>query len=281
MIRRFILIVTLVGTLCGTLSAPLCAFAAHRNFVVFDLDRTLFDPNPRIARILHDIGSEKNLPSLLRATPAQVEALVAGDRSVLGLPEATLREVFGTYADGSNRSSPFGKKFYFDSSYLVHDGVIPGGAEFVERISRLLDAEVIYLSGRLDAYFRAGTLAQLSRHDFPGFGNRSEPAHRTHLLLKKESAEKLQNDEFKIEELKRMIGDGRVVAVFDDSGRNLAKFKEWLPTGVPIVRIAHSSTKPSEVTTDGTIRIRDYTSDPALIGEILKRAKACSILSGG
>jgi|GEM_PF-6226083 len=257
------------------------AFAAPRNFVVFDLDRTLFDPDPRIARILHDIGVEKNLPSLSSVTPAQVEAWVAGDRTALGLPEETLRGIFGSYLDGSNRTSSFGRKFYYDASYLVHDGVIEGGALLVDRISRLLDADVVYLSGRLDAFFRAGTLAQLARHDFPGFGKRADRAGRTHLLLKTGSTEKLQNDEFKIEELKRITGDGRVVAVFDDSSRNLARFKDWLPAGVPIVRITRSTTLNPGITADGILRIRDYCSDPSLIEEILRLAKACSTLAGG
>jgi hypothetical protein len=256
------------------------AWATSRSYLVFDLDRTLFNPNPRIARILHDIGTERKIPSLLHLSPAQIEKLVSGDRSHLGLSGPELEDLFGSYTQGTNRTSLFGKKFYFDAHYLQYDELIPGAPEFVERISRLLDADVIYLSGRLDGYFRAKTLEQLARFDFTGFGKHSDRAGRVHLMLKPESGS-LKNDEFKIEELKGWIGDGRVIAVFDDSSRNLLKFKEWLPDSVPIIRIAAHSAKSSESIPEGTIRIKDYTSSPELIEEILKRAKACSLLSGG
>ena len=255
-------------------------WAHPRSYVVFDLDRTLFNPNPRIARILHDIGVERHLPTLLHLTPAQIEKLVSGDRSHLGLSAPQLDALFGSYTQGTQRSSLFGKKFYFDSSYLQYDEVIPGAPAFVARIARLLDADVLYLSGRLEGPFRAKTLEQLRLHDFVGFGKHTDRPERAHLILKPESGS-LKNDEFKIEELKNWIGEGRVVAVFDDSSRNLLKFKEWLPESVPIIRIAAASAKSAETLPEGTIRIKDYESAPELIEEILKRAKACSVLSGG
>ena len=256
------------------------AWATPRPYVVFDLDRTLFNPNPRIARILHEIGVEKKFPTLLNLTPEQVEKLVSGDRSLLGLNARQLEELFGSYSKGTNRTSLFGKKFYFDARYLQYDELIPGAPEFVDRISRLLDADVLYLSGRLDGPFRSKTLEQLARHDFTGFGKRADRADRTQLILKPETGSP-KNDEFKIEELKARIGEGRIIAVFDDSGRNLLKFKEWLPESVPIIRIAATSSKSSSSLPEGTIRIKDYRSSPELIEEILKRAKACSLLSGG
>ena len=241
--------------------------------MVFDLDRTLFNPDPRIGKILHDIGTRLNLPALQNLSRDQISALAAGDRTAIGIEDrALLERIFGSYSAGTMKTAEFGRLFYYQASYLSYDEIIPGAPDFVSRITTFLDAEPIYLSGRLGPYFEKETRAQLARFDFPGFGkNASRPCH---LLLKPET-NGLQNDEFKINEIMAFIRDGRILAVFDDSSRNLRAFREALPESVPVVRISRGDSKSES---EKTIRIRDYSSDPDLIEKIIEQARACSML---
>jgi hypothetical protein len=241
--------------------------------VVFDLDRTLFNPDPRIGRILHEIGTRLNLPTLQNLSRDQISALASGDRTVIGIEDrALLERIFGSYSAGTMRTAEFGRLFYYQASYLAYDEVIPGAPEFVSRITKLLDAEPIYLSGRLGPYFEKETRAQLARFNFPGFGK--DASRPCHLLLKPES-QGLPNDEFKISEVMAFIQEGKILAVFDDSSRNIRAFREALPESVPVVRISRGDSKSE---TEKTIRIRDYSSDPDLIEKIIEQARTCSTL---
>lgn len=257
--------------------------------VVFDLDRTLFNPNPRIAKILDDIGAQLDLPTLRGLKPEAVSRLVGGDRSVLGTSDpALLQKIFGNHRDGSHRTSEFGKRFYFDSSYLVHDEMIPGASEFVRRVQQESGARIVYLSGRIREHFEEATWKQLEDHGFPGredatlilkpMGEGATPAETRGTYL--------TNDEFKIRALRDWMAEqaserspsgrqepGRVIAVFDDSSRNLARFAAELDPGTVLVRVTPSLLS---VPAEGRIqRISGYLDQLVLLEQLVAASTDC------
>jgi hypothetical protein len=234
------------------------------HFVVFDLDRTLIQPNPRIAGILANIGRELSIPSLVGLSPEAITRLVSGDRSALGINDPLLlQRIFGNYRDGSHRTSEFGRRFYFDSSYLELDEAIPGASDFVNRIDRESDARILYLSGRIQEYFEEATWKQLEHFGFPG-------RDRATLILKP-LRETLGNDEYKV----RALGElkGSTIAIFDDSSRNLGRFAENLIPRPLLVRVSTSALPQHG---DAAIRrINHYLDQTALLDQILTLSKGC------
>jgi hypothetical protein len=251
--------------------------------VVFDLDRTLFNPNPRIARILGDIGRDFQIPGLTTLKTDDISALVGGDRSVLGIRDAAvLQWLFGSYREGSNRTSEFGKRFYFDSSYLVHDDMIPGASEFVRRIQQETGARILYLSARIREHFEEDTWKQLEHHGFPGrkaatlilkpLGEGETPAETR--------GKPLTNDEFKVRALRGLLdraaagdrGPDRVLAIFDDSSRNLARFAAELDPRTLLVRVSSNSS----AATEGRIRrVSNYLEPGTLLEQVVAVATDC------
>lgn len=207
------------------------AHSSPRPVVVFDLDHTLINTNPRILAILHEIGLEQNLPQLLSLTLQDIELLRLGRVSL------HLESVFGSRANGSLRQSEFGRRFYFESSYLKFDSVMPGGPQFVTNLMQALDVDVVYLTGRLDEYFRSVTEEQLAYYAYPGFGAAAALSSRVSLILKSRDDER-DNEVFKDSVLQELEQSGRlVVAVFDDSKRNINHLRETLHPSTVLTRL--------------------------------------------
>ena len=222
----------------------LCVIAAHpavgRPVVVFDLDHTLFDTNTRIVAMLRDLAVEFDVPELLAVTTEQVEALRLRGVDTLGFKDpAAVKLLFGRRGDHSLKHSPFGQRFYNDPGYLVHDAVIPGAPEFVERIALELGADVYYITGRTDEIFREATVAQLRWYDFPGYSARRGSTVHQKLILKPAVVEG-STDAWKVARFARLTADHQIVAVFDDARRNVNAFAKVLPAEVPIVRLTRN-----------------------------------------
>ena len=237
-------------------------------FVIFDLDRTLFNPNPRIKQILHDLGKTLSIPELTTLSSDQIENLASGDRSALGItsPEM-LQRLFGNYRDGSHRTSEWGRLFYFDSSYLIHDSVIPGGPEFVQSLKLETHAKIIYLSGRIKERFEKATWEQLKRAGFPGSAEAElilKPAHTA-----------LSNDEFKIQALHSRLQGKTILAIFDDSSRNLLTFKKIVAPSTPLIRLVRNQTHES-LNAGRILQILDYERDASLLAKIFNLRNDCN-----
>jgi hypothetical protein len=262
--------------------------ASARPAIVFDLDHTLVDTNLRTIVILRDLAVELEIPELFAVTTEQVERLRRHDRHALSLRPGTSAKIFGARGRGPDQRSRFGQKFYFDSSYLKHDGLIPGGPEFVARLARETDADIYYITGRFKNEFEAATREQLAYWDFPGFSPKHPVPGSATLILKPNEFEG-PTDAFKIAEFRKLAATGAVIATFDDARRNVAAFAELLPHEVPIVRISRDvgdrrdvPLRVEQITNYlfNGVRREDgemtYASNGAQLEAVLMRAKACA-----
>jgi hypothetical protein len=239
------------------LALPNTSLAEPDYYVVFDLDRTLFDPEPRIARILKDLG----------AHPDQVQRFLSQDRSALGAEDScAFRQLFGDYADGSHKTSPFGRVFYYDSSYLVHDAVMPGAPEFVRWLTQNHHIKIIYLSGRIQERFQDATWDQLQNAGFPG-------KFEAELILEPELSG-LTHDDFKLGVLKSRLQERSILAIFDDSSRNLLAFKQALNPEIQLFRPVRAKSQ-THLKPNSIIEILDYQKDFPLLETFFGSGLGC------
>jgi len=240
------------------LALPDTSLAEPDQVVVFDLDRTLFSPERRIARILQDLGVE----------PDQARRLLSKDRSALGAKDlAAFRRLFGDYSNGSHKSSPFGRLFYYDSSYLVHDAVMPGAPEFVRWLTQNHHIKIIYLSGRIQERFQDATWVQLQTAGFPG-------KFEAELILEPEFSG-LTHDDFKLGVLKSRLQERSILAIFDDSSRNLLAFKKALYPETQLFRPVRDKSK-TPLEPNPIIEILDYEKDFPLLENFFGAGRDCS-----
>lgn len=226
-----------------------------RPVVVFDLDHTLINTNYRILAIMREIGRKEGLAELSSMQYVQVEALKTalkkGDMTKFtefGLRDPQIiKKVFGDGTNAGLKKSAFGKMFYENPRLLNYDGVIPGSQEFVKKIASALDADILYLTGRTEK-FRRATLKQLVRYGFPD----------GKLILKPNNYRR-STEEYKAEILSRY----QVIIIFDDSKRNMRKFRETLPSETILVHIT------PEIT---------YTQ--ALMNRLILQAQCAALLLG-
>ncbi len=103
--------------------------AAPRGVVVCDLDSTLLDNRPRLARILQDYGRPAGLPELHRRPARALAGLVAGGsaRAAPGSPPALVE----AHAAPARR---FWAEWFFTSAYCRLDVPLPGAPAFVRAL---------------------------------------------------------------------------------------------------------------------------------------------------
>ena len=270
-------------------SGAIQAAETHRPIIIFDLDHTLVDTNYRIAAILRDLGRELDLPQLLDLQHHQIESLKERDFAALkGLDSKFVESLIGDHKDGTFQTSLFGKRFCFDASYLPHDGLIPGGPEFVERLALALDADIVYLTGRPRAQFQEGTMTQLAYFNYPGFGRRAHYRQRTDLFLRPVGFSG-SVDDFKMGVISELVKKGPIVAIYDDSTRNVNRFRRELPPETVIVRLNHN-VSDTEGLAPGIDQISNYlfntevdasghrkvTLNARQLDEQIARAKKCA-----
>jgi hypothetical protein len=142
-----------------------------RLFAIFDLDSTLLDVQPRIAKIMKEFSEDSEMCRLF-----PVEAEVLG-RFEVKSDVYHMREHLEHF--GLTQQSPefyktvfhFWKERFFSDEYLKYDVPYAGAVEYVQALADR-DAEILYLTGRDHPRMGKGTVASLQTWNFPLDGNR-------------------------------------------------------------------------------------------------------------
>ncbi len=207
----------------------------HKPIIVFDLDRTLFNIDGRVAAIMQAVG----ITSI-------------------------------TTADARSRTSAFGRLFYYDASYLIHDTAFVGAPEFVETLSKTIGVSILYLSGRLKNDFQQATVEQLSRHGFPS----------GLLVLKPQDSidplSAVSTHVFKSRILQDLRETNPIVAIFDDSKRNVQEFRSVLDVETLIVYISTNSPASNHASMLPGIHTVDDLATHAAV--LVNKAQSCAQL---
>jgi hypothetical protein len=216
--------------LCDALRRVLAA--APRAVGVFDLDSTLLDNRPRLARILQDYGRTAGLPELLDARPEDwqgwsLEAAMARAGLLPAQVEAHLAP-----------ARRFWTEWFFTSAYCRLDLPVPGAANYVREVAAA-GALVAYVSGR-PIGMEDGTREALRAHGFPLPDGRS-----VHLLLK--PRRELSDDAFKASAPSRLDRLGTVVAAFDNEPTHVNGYALAWPLALAVHLDTDHSERPVEV----------------------------------
>jgi phosphoserine phosphatase len=250
------LIVALVAGL-GTSEA-----AQKKSAVIFDLDDTLVETRYRSYEILRQIAVQQNLPQLLNLTVDTTDYYCTKSLSNVGLTDATIvAKVCGESDWASELQSLWGKKFHANPASIPYDHMLAGAPLFVNALVKDLGVQVIYLTGRNQEATARASQAQLNYYGFP-----KGP------LITKPTAYTGPDEEFKRQELRRLLQTYNVVAVFDDSLKNANMFRAELPLTVPVVRPTRTPGDPSGVSA-GIDQIRDYLAGEPTLRSVVERAK--------
>jgi beta-phosphoglucomutase-like phosphatase (HAD superfamily) len=221
--------------------------AAPRAVVVCDLDSTLLDNRPRLARVLQDYGRTAGLPELVDARPEHWQGWsLEGALRRAGLDAALVAE----HAAPARR---YLAEWFFTSAYCRLDVPVPGAAAFVRALVAC-GALLAYVSGRPRA-MEPGTRETFRAHGFP-----MPDGHRVHLHLKPER--ELSDDDWKLEAARRVDRLGLVVAAFDNEPLHVNTYAELWPCAMVVHVDTDHSERPIEVL-QRIPSIRDFTrGDP-------------------
>ena len=203
---------------------------------IFDLDSTLFDVSPRIARILQDFAAE---PEILVNYPneARVLALVEPDVRDYGVRRTLERYQFDhPNPEFAKNLIEYWKRRFFGNDYLKYDKPYPGAVQFVNELVNA-GADIYYLTGRDIPRMLPGSIASLRQHGFP-----LDPSH-TNLILKKETG--ADDALFKKEFFEKLDHSGSQVWFFENEPANIHLVVEHCPhIKVLFVETVHSESAP-------------------------------------
>ncbi len=206
--------------------------AAPRGVVVCDLDSTLLDNRPRLARILQDYGRTAGLPELTGARPEHWQ----GWSLQRALRHAGLApELVEAHAAPARR---YFAEWFFTSAYCRLDVPVPGAPAFARAVVAA-GAHLAYVSGRPRG-MESGTREVFRAHAFP------LPDGRTvHLFLK--PRRELLDDDWKLEAARLVERVGPVVAVFDNEPLHVNAYAECWPEALAVHLDTDDSGRPVEV----------------------------------
>ena len=206
-----------------------------RPIAVVDLDHTVFHTNFRIQKILSDLGKKHKILELEHVTLAEI------------IEFRSIREA-APLAQFIERVQPtFKDAFYRESSYLDFEAPMLGAQSFLSELVDVYGFDLVYLTGRGSEAFFDATKVELARANYPGFGARADLHEHVRLILKPESFSGT-TAEFKVEQLKSIESElSPIVAIFDDSSRNLTAF--YLNYGSRVVLVRIGQYRESELDT--------------------------------
>ncbi|HET6439432.1 MAG TPA: hypothetical protein VFG59_15295 [Anaeromyxobacter sp.] len=206
--------------------------AAPGGVVVFDLDSTLLDNRPRLARVLEDYGRMAGLPELLGARPEHWRgwSLEAALRNA-GLPAELVEEHVGP-------ARRFFADWFLTNAYCRLDTVVPGAPAYVRSMAEA-GAVLAYVSGRPRGMVE-GTRSSLCGHGFPPDDGRS-----AHLFLK--PVRELSDDAWKLQAIPLVERLGPVLAVFDNEPTHVNAYARAWPEALAVHLDTDHSGRPVEV----------------------------------
>jgi len=196
--------------------------------VVFDLDSTLMNNNPRNRAIIEEFAesAKAKYPDFLKAVKAMKDEQIAYSlddtlKNIGVTDDKILKELKKVWYDS-----------FFTDKYVVLDTAYDGAADFVKKLHGA-GTKIVYLTGRDTPDMSKGTVESLKKYGFPIEDSASV------LLTKPEK--KIKDDDFKrtaSEDIKKM---GKVVASFDNEPKNANLFIESFPDAkVVFVETNHS-----------------------------------------
>ncbi len=198
---------------------------------VFDLDGTLLDNRPRVAKIFHELAVawEQSHPEAARALSNATSADI-----VYGLIE-NFDRLGITAPELKQEGLAFWKERFFVDSYLCHDVETEGACSFVKACYEA-GATVVYLTGRDLPNMALGTFASLRDNGFP-IG-----VVGTSLVTK--PAFEIPDADFKHDVAPSLVRHGKVVATFDNEPANTNLFLHHHPGASAIFLDTHHAPEP-------------------------------------
>jgi len=193
--------------------------ASPLGLVVCDLDSTLLDNRPRLARILQDYGRVAGLPELLGARPEYWQGWsLEGALRNAGLSPALV----AAHTPPARRY--FGE-WFFTNAYCRLDVPVPGAPDYVRALVAA-GGRVAYVSGRPRS-MEEGTRDAFHRYGFP-----LPDGQVVHLFLK--PRRDLPDDAWKAEASRLVDRLGPVVAAFDNEPAHVNAYREVWPAALTV-----------------------------------------------
>lgn len=199
--------------------------------LVFDLDGTLLDNRPRVARIFRELA---DVWETKHADHARALAGVQGDDIVYGLTE-NFERLGITDKPLLEEGYEFWKQRFFTDEYLRYDTETDGARVFVKACYEA-GATIVYLTGRDLPNMALGTFASLRDLGFP-IG-----VVGTSLVTK--PAFEIPDADFKHSVAPSLVRHGNVVATFDNEPANCNLFLEHLPAARCVFLDTHHAPNP-------------------------------------
>ncbi|MGE0616537.1 MAG: HAD family hydrolase [Bacteriovoracia bacterium] len=209
------------------------ARAVAKPIVIFDLDSTLYEVQPRTLAVLKawltEPASGRHHETRQRLEPAEIKHLGYSVRDLfaaLDLPDDS---------EAYHEFRRYWGDHFFSDAFLPHDRPYPGTVEFVRALHGA-GIHIVYLTGRDAPGMTHGTRANLLRDGFPlGEG--------TELHLK--PTQKHGDISHKHEVVGDLRRRGEVIASFENEPRNLVMFYDELPGAMHVLADTVCSDHPA------------------------------------
>ena len=224
--------------------------ASSKPVVLFDLDATLYQMEPRTLQIIKEWSTRPEalafpevLEKIAELREEQIGYSVKDTLLTLGFNPT---EGMGLRAHNAIKS--FWSAHFFTNEWQRWDRPYPGAAEYVSQLHRA-GAEIVYLTGRDEERMRAGTEANLVRDGFP-WGGRS-------VQLWMKPTRSVADLAFKSGAVERIRTFGELIASFENEPHNLVAIQDIYPDAMHVFVDTNCSERPSRRIVGG-YRIRGY-----------------------
>lgn len=206
--------------------------------VVFDLDSTLYNVQPRTFEIIREWRESSHSKSygMLREI---AHALTMDDihYSLKDTFENKARKMnYEIHPSEARGLRSFWTDRFFTSEYLKHDHLYPGALDAVKNVHSE-GFHVIYLTGREEATMLHGTRSRLEEDGFPMHGNTTRTILRTD-----ENGNDLDHKVNALESLKVPV-----ICSIENEPANLVAMKRTKPDAIHVLKDTVCSDKPAPV----------------------------------